>query len=76
MNKKKKLKQLLDAEEDEFPRPTGADVGSVTDYFEGGQKYIQYLKQTVDEEFVGIHVALRLCTWCYVITWQRMYLLI
>src|SRR5690606_16549530 len=27
-------------------------------YFEGGQKYIQYLKQTVDEEFTGVHVAL------------------
>ena len=52
------IEQLLDAEEDNLPRPTGAGVGSVTDYFEGGQKYIQYLKQTVDEEFVGIHVAL------------------
>ena len=30
----------------------------VNDYFEGGQKYIQYLKQTVDEDFSGIHVAL------------------
>ncbi len=30
----------------------------VNDYFEGGQKYIQYLKQTVDDDFSGIHVAL------------------
>jgi len=52
------IEQLLDAEQDNLPRPIGAGVGSVTDYFEGGQKYIQYLKQTVDEEFVGIHVAL------------------
>ncbi len=52
------IELLLDAEEDNLPRPTGAGVGSVTDYFEGGQKYIQYLKQTVDEEFDGIHVAL------------------
>lgn len=52
------IEQLLDVEEDKLPRPTGAGVGSVSDYFEGGQKYIQYLKQTVDEEFVGIHVAL------------------
>ena len=28
------------------------------DYFEGGQKYLQYLKNTVDEDFSGIHVAL------------------
>lgn len=52
------IEALLDAEEDTLPRPTGGDLGSITDYFEGGQKYLQYLKQTVDEEFAGIHVAL------------------
>lgn len=52
------IEQLLDAEKDELPRPTGSGVGSVSDYFEGGQKYIQYLKQSIDEDFVGIHVAL------------------
>ncbi|MEK4487667.1 phosphoglucosamine mutase [Psychrobacillus sp. FSL H8-0484] len=52
------IEQLIDAEVDELPRPTGEGVGSVSDYFEGGQKYIQYLKQTIDEEFIGIHVAL------------------
>lgn len=52
------IEAILDAETDTLPRPIGADLGSVSDYFEGGQKYIQYLKQTVDEEFLGIHVAL------------------
>lgn len=52
------IEQLLDAEKDDLPRPTGSGVGSVSDYFEGGQKYIQYLKQSIDEDFVGIHVAL------------------
>ncbi|MFC4711713.1 phosphoglucosamine mutase [Planococcus dechangensis] len=52
------IEALLDAETDDLPRPTGGDLGSITDYFEGGQKYLQYLKQTVDEEFDGIHVAL------------------
>lgn len=52
------IEALLDSEEDLLPRPTGGDLGSITDYFEGGQKYIQYLKQTVDEEFTDIHVAL------------------
>ncbi|KOS61588.1 phosphoglucosamine mutase [Lysinibacillus agricola] len=52
------IEAILDAQEDTLPRPIGADLGSVSDYFEGGQKYIQYLKQTVDEEFDGIHVAL------------------
>lgn len=52
------IEALLDAEEDTLPRPVGKDLGSVSDYFEGGQKYIQYLKQTVDEDFTGIHIAL------------------
>lgn len=52
------IEALLDKETDELPRPTGAALGTVTDYKEGGQKYIQYLKQTVDEDFTDIHVAL------------------
>jgi phosphoglucosamine mutase len=52
------IETLLDLPEDELPRPTGANLGQVIDYFEGGQKYLQYLKQTVDEDFAGIHVAL------------------
>lgn len=52
------IEQLMDMETDQLPRPTGADLGQVVDYFEGGQKYLQYLKQTVDEDFSGIHIAL------------------
>ena len=52
------IEAFLDAEADELPRPVGGDLGTVSDYFEGGQKYISYLKQSVDEDFVGIHVAL------------------
>lgn len=52
------IENLLDSEEDRLPRPTGKELGQVNDYFEGGQKYLQYLKQTVDEDFSGIHVAL------------------
>ena len=52
------IELLLDMEEDTLPRPTGANLGQVNDYFEGGQKYLQLLKQTVDEDFSGIHVAL------------------
>lgn len=51
------IENLLDLE-DTLPRPVGAEIGSVSDYFEGGQKYISYLKQTVEEEFMNIHVAL------------------
>lgn len=52
------IEALLDLEEDTLPRPVGKDLGLVSDYFEGGQKYLQFLKQTVDEDFSGIHVAL------------------
>jgi phosphoglucosamine mutase len=52
------IEELLDMAEDQLPRPTGADLGQVVDYFEGGQKYLQFLKQTVDEDFSGIHIAL------------------
>ncbi|QHA90163.1 phosphoglucosamine mutase [Bacillus sp. N1-1] len=52
------IESLIDSDEDHVPRPTGADLGIVSDYFEGCQKYLQYLKQTVDEDFSGLHIAL------------------
>ncbi|UOQ84057.1 phosphoglucosamine mutase [Gracilibacillus salinarum] len=52
------IEALLDMEEDDLPRPVGADVGQVNDYLEGGQKYIQFLKETIDNEFDGMHIAL------------------
>ncbi|WP_077303236.1 phosphoglucosamine mutase [Virgibacillus pantothenticus] len=50
------IESIMDGE-DELPRPTGADVGIVNDYFEGGQKYLSYLKDTVDNEFDGLKIA-------------------
>jgi phosphoglucosamine mutase len=52
------IEALIDLAEDQLPRPVGTDLGQVMDYFEGGQKYLQYLKNTVDEDFSGIHIAL------------------
>lgn len=52
------IERLMDAEEDMLPRPTGAGVGVVTDYFEGGQKYLSYLKDTIDNDFEGISIAI------------------
>lgn len=53
------IEALLDEEVSSFPQPTGAALGDVNDYFEGRQKYIQFLKQTVDEDdFDGLTVAL------------------
>ncbi|WP_421382723.1 phosphoglucosamine mutase [Bacillus salacetis] len=57
-DQEKEIEELLDQEVDSLPRPIGADLGQVSDYFEGGQKYLQYLKQTVDEEFEGLNIAL------------------
>lgn len=50
------IEQLLD-QEDTLPRPTGEDIGVTNNYFEGGQKYLSYLKETVDRDFDGIHVV-------------------
>lgn len=52
------IEELIDRQDDQLPRPIGAELGQVMDYFEGGQKYLQYLKNTVDEDFSGIHIAL------------------
>lgn len=52
------IEALMDLSDDTLPRPVGENLGHVNDYFEGGQKYLQYLKQTVDEDFTGIHIAL------------------
>lgn len=52
------IEGLIDQEKDNLPRPVGGNLGQVNDYFEGGQKYLQFLKQTVDEDFTGIHIAL------------------
>mgnify|MGYP005829819223 CR=1 FL=1 len=57
-DQEKEIEDLLDQVEDTLPRPIGADLGQVSDYFEGGQKYLQYLKQSVDEEFDGLTIAL------------------
>lgn len=52
------IEAILDAVEDTLPRPVGKDLGFVSDYYEGSQKYLQMLKQTVDEDFDGLHIAL------------------
>jgi phosphoglucosamine mutase len=52
------IEALVDASTDELPRPVGAKVGIVSDYFEGGQKYLQYLKTTVSQDFEGLHIVL------------------
>lgn len=45
-------------EEDRFPRPIGEDLGVLSKYFEGSQKYLSHLQETVDNDFSDIHVGL------------------
>ncbi len=52
-----KIELLLDSE-DTLPRPVGSDIGSVSDYLEGGQKYLSYLKSTIENDFEGLKIAL------------------
>jgi len=51
------IEQLIDSK-DQLPRPIGGNVGVVNDYFEGGQKYLSFLKDSIDNDFAGIHIAL------------------
>lgn len=52
------MELLMDRVEDTMPRPTGGGVGVINNYFEGGQKYLSYLKDTVDNDFEGLQIAL------------------
>ncbi len=56
--KEEEIEALLEQSEDTLPRPAGADVGQVMDYREGGQKYIAFLKSTVQHRFEGLKVVL------------------
>src|SRR5690625_3643579 len=53
----KEIEKLMDAE-DTLPRPTGKDIGVVSNYFEGTQKYISYLQETIDTDFDGMKIAI------------------
>lgn len=51
------IERLLD-EEDTLPRPYGDGIGTVSNYFEGAQKYLSYLQETIDNDFSGMHIGL------------------
>ncbi|RYL94246.1 phosphoglucosamine mutase [Sporolactobacillus sp. THM7-4] len=44
------IESLLAKEKDDLPRPIGGDLGTASDYFEGAQKYLQFLKDTIQED--------------------------
>ncbi len=51
------IERLLESE-DHLPRPVGSELGAVNDYFESGQKYLSFLKESIDNDFEGLQVAL------------------
>lgn len=52
------IEALIDSEGDNLPRPTGVNVGTISDYFEGGQKYLSYLKSTINTDFDGLKIGI------------------
>ena len=52
------IETLLDQENDDLPRPVGEGLGSVSNYFEGTQKYLSYLKSTITHNFEGMHIVI------------------
>ncbi len=51
------IERLMDSD-DSLPRPVGKDIGIVSNYFEGSQKYLSYLQETVDNDFTDLHIGL------------------
>ncbi|EIE3864713.1 phosphoglucosamine mutase [Staphylococcus pseudintermedius] len=52
------IEALLDQENPDLPRPTGKDIVHTSDYFEGAQKYLSYLKSTIEVNLEGLKIVL------------------
>ena len=64
-NQEQEIEKLLDQENPDLPRPVGEDIVHCSDYFEGAQKYISYLKSTVDVNLWN-EDCIRWCKWFYI----------
>jgi phosphoglucosamine mutase len=52
------IERLLDAEQDELPRPVGNQLGTVRDDAEAKFAYAEFLKTTVETSFAGLKLVL------------------
>ena len=52
------IETLLDQDNPDLPRPVGTDIVHFSDYFEGAQKYLSYLKSTIDVNLEGLKITL------------------
>ena len=57
-DQEQEIETLLDQDNPDLPRPIGEDIVHYSDYFEGSQKYISYLKSTVDVNLDGMKIGL------------------
>ena len=57
-DQEEEIEALLDQDEPSLPRPVGTDIVHYSDYFEGAQKYLSYLKSTVDVNLEGMKIVL------------------
>ncbi|AUS07678.1 phosphoglucosamine mutase [Laceyella sacchari] len=51
------IEQLLDAKEDELPRPAGDQIGRITDDRDAVKAYLEHLKSTIDTDLCGMHIV-------------------
>lgn len=52
------IEKLIDASEDNLPRPSAKGLGTVTDFHEGSSKYLQFIENTIPEDLGGIKVVI------------------
>jgi len=52
------IESMLDDDLDILPRPTGGEIGTVESFKMGADKYINFLKTTIDNDLSGFKIAL------------------
>ena len=57
-DQEEEIEALLDQDDPSLSRPVGTDIVHYSDYFEGAQKYLSYLKSTVDVNLEGMKIVL------------------
>ncbi|MEK3900763.1 phosphoglucosamine mutase [Paenibacillus sp. FSL R7-0179] len=53
-----RIEELMDAEQDELPRPVGSGLGTLRVDDQAKYLYLEYLKTTIDQSFKGTKVVL------------------
>ncbi|WP_367342424.1 phosphoglucosamine mutase [Limosilactobacillus sp.] len=51
------IEKILDADEDNLPRPSDKGLGTVEDYREGALKYVSFLESTISTDLSGMKIV-------------------